>query len=84
MVNVTAEPSGPLAVENHQLGQSGIANRLLVIRDSPLGLSDRGVLPPEQVKPKPPINVHDDFAVNSAFAERVFLGLCHVSPADGR
>jgi hypothetical protein len=61
IANVTAESSGPLAVENDQLGQSlGIANSLLVIRDGPLGLGDRGVLPPEHVRPEPPIN---DFLV---------------------
>src|ERR1700694_3444644 len=29
------------------------------------------------------ISVHDDFVVDSVFAEGVFLGLCHGSPADG-
>jgi hypothetical protein len=46
-----------LTVENHQLGHSlGIANCLLVIGDGLLGLGDRDVLIPEDVRPKPPIN----------------------------
>jgi hypothetical protein len=52
-----AEPCGLLAVEDHQLGHPlGIANCLLVIRDGSLGLGDRDVLIPENVRPKPPIN----------------------------
>ena len=55
--NGVAEPCGLLAVQNHQLGHSlEIANCLFVIRDSLLCLGDRGVLIPEDVRPKPPIN----------------------------
>ena len=52
-----AESKTPSSSANSLLIESlRIANCLLVIRDGPLGLGDRGVLLPEQVRPKPPIN----------------------------
>ena len=55
--DITRKTSGLLAVEDHQLCQSGgFANCLLVTGNGLLGFGDRCVLLPKDVRPKPPID----------------------------
>jgi hypothetical protein len=54
--NVTTEPGGALAIENHQLCHSnGIADSFLVAENGFLGLCDRRILPPKHVRPESPV-----------------------------
>jgi hypothetical protein len=54
--NVATEPSGALAIEDHQLCHSdGIADSLLVAGNGFLGLCDGRLLPPKYVRPEPPV-----------------------------
>jgi hypothetical protein len=57
IADIATEPSGLLALENHQLGESRrVTHRLSVIGNGPFRLGDGCVLVPKHVGPKPAID----------------------------
>jgi hypothetical protein len=57
IADVARKTGGLLAIEGHQLGQSGgVADGLLVIGNGLLGFGDRRILLPKSVRPKPSVD----------------------------